>query len=383
MCNFKIIGVRYFNEGFKAEYLNEVINMNSARDTEGHGTFVASIVAGNYVNDVSFFGYAKETAKGVAPRARLAIYKVYWGEKACFSDITTGIDKAISDGVDVICTSLGADDMPLENNAIAIASFSAMKKGVLVATSAGNQGPVFGTVHNAFPWVLTVTAGSIDRWFVGNLTLGNGLTFHGWTMLPSNASFLNLPLVYNFTLSACNHILLNTMIDGIIICDEIGSISAQISYVTSSNVTGAILIADNPKLIAVGGVPCPCPVIHSRDAPFVLDYAKAGNTPLASMTFQDTIKGIKPAPVVASYASRGPSPCISSILKPDIMAPGSLVLGAWTPKIATARIRSDSLYSDYHIWYGTSVACPHVAGVIALLKGMPLIGVLLLLSLLL
>lgn len=298
--------------------------MNSGRDTDGHGTYVASIVAGNYVNNVSYVGYAKGTAKGVAPHARLAIYKVIWEEEGCFADIIAGMDQAIADGVDVISSSMGMDDMPLENNPMAIGSFRAAKKGLLVSTSAGNDGPALGTLHNGFPWVLTVTSGSVDRWFAGYLTLGSGETIVGWSMSPSDASLQDLPLVYNFFLAACDKILLSKTIDGIIICDDMGSIDSQISNITKSYVKGAVLIADNPKFFEVGGPVCPCVVISSKEAPLVLNYAKTEIRPIASITFQHTIVGKTPAPVVASYASRGPSRSFPSILKPDIMAPAGV-----------------------------------------------------------
>jgi hypothetical protein len=88
MCNAKLIGIRFFNNGVKASTSKQV--MDSARDTLGHGTYVSSIAAGNYVSGVSYFGYADGTAKGVAPHARLAMYKVIWEEGIDPSDVTVG-----------------------------------------------------------------------------------------------------------------------------------------------------------------------------------------------------------------------------------------------------------------------------------------------------
>ncbi|XP_060674307.1 subtilisin-like protease SBT3 [Ziziphus jujuba] len=84
----------------------------------------------------------------------------------------------------------------LHSNSVAIASFAAMEKGTLVVFAAGNHGPLFGTVDNGFPWVLTVGASTTNRWFAGILTLGNGLNITGWSLFPGTISSLqNLPLV--------------------------------------------------------------------------------------------------------------------------------------------------------------------------------------------
>ncbi|WVY96878.1 hypothetical protein V8G54_029029, partial [Vigna mungo] len=98
-------------------------------------------------------------------------------------------------------------------------------------------------------------------------------------------------------------------------------------------------------------------------------YAKSVENPFASINFQQTFVGIKPAPAAAYYTSRGPSPSYPGILKPDVMAPGSNVLAAFVPNKASARIGTNVfLSSDYNFLSGTSMACPHASGVAALLK---------------
>nr|KYP47612.1 Subtilisin-like protease [Cajanus cajan] len=373
MCNFKLIGARYFNKGVIAANPNVTLSMNSARDTEGHGTHTSSTVAGNYVSGASFFGYAKGVARGIAPKARLAMYKVVWEEGRVAADVLAGMDQAIADGVDVISISMGFDDVPLYEDPIAIASFAAMEKGVLVSSSAGNYGPDFGSLHNGIPWLLTVAAGTIDRTF-GALVLGNGQTIAGWTLFPANAIVENLPLIYNKNISACNSVkvLSKVATHGIILCDtklDTVFMSKQMWFADKASLLGAVFISDSPLLDDTGIGRSPSIVISAQDAQSVIKYAKSQKKPTASIKFQQTFVGIKPAPAAASYSSRGPSPSYPGVLKPDIMAPGSNVLAAFNPHLETATISTNVILpSDYNLLSGTSMACPHASGVVALLK---------------
>ncbi|KAL7245314.1 hypothetical protein ACSBR2_000605 [Camellia fascicularis] len=70
-----------------------------------------------------------------------------------------------------------------------------------------------------------------------------------------------------------------------------------------------------------------------------------------------------------SSSSRGPSRTYTRILKPDLMAPGSLVLAAWISTKFAATIGDNIFLSnDYDMESGTSMGYPHVAAVAALLK---------------
>ncbi|XP_052203295.1 subtilisin-like protease SBT3 [Diospyros lotus] len=371
LCNLKLIGARYFNKGVIAAKPNITISMNSARDTQGHGTHTASTVAGNYVDGASFFGYALGTARGVAPRARLAMYKVLWNEGRYASDVLAGMDQAVADGVDVISISMGFDNVPLYEDPIGIASFGAMEKRVVVSSSAGNDGPDLGLLHNGIPWVLTVAAGSVDRWFAGTVTLGNGLTIKGWSMFPARALVRNQPLLYNKSLSACNSVQrLSEAPDSIVICDNVEFFDIQIHVIAQSGKPAAIFISNDSDVFRTRTFPFPGAVITVKDAPELLKYAETATEPTASITFQQTFVGIEPAPTVASYTSRGPAPSYPGILKPDVMAPGTLILAAWSPQVPASIIAPNIiLSSDYNVISGTSMSCPHASGIAALLKG--------------
>ncbi|KAJ4908503.1 Subtilase family protein [Raphanus sativus] len=179
-CNRKLIGARYYLKKKRTSGTDYM----SARESVAHGTHVASIAGGSLVPNVSDKGLGVGTVRGGAPSARIAVYKACWKgeeEKSCeYSDILKAMDDAIYDGVDVLSISL-ASAIPIltETNRldeISYGAFHAISKGIPVICAGGNSGPGAYTVFNIAPWIITVAATTLDRWFPTPLTLGNNVT---------------------------------------------------------------------------------------------------------------------------------------------------------------------------------------------------------------
>ena len=176
------MGARFFNKGYLATVGQEQqVNPASTRDTDGHGTHTLSTAAERLVPGANLFGYGYGTAKGGAPRAHAAAYKVCWrpvnGSECFDADIIAAFDAAIHDGVHVLSVSLGGPPAEYFRDGVAIGSFHAARHGVTVVCSAGNSGPAAGTVSNTAPWLLTVGASTMDREFPAYLVLDNKKRF--------------------------------------------------------------------------------------------------------------------------------------------------------------------------------------------------------------
>ncbi|KEH18578.1 subtilisin-like serine protease [Medicago truncatula] len=373
-CNKKLIGARFFNKGFLAKYPNLTNTiLNSTRDTNGHGTHTSTTAAGNQVDGASFFGYANGTARGIATLSRVAMYKTAWGKDghAVSSDIIAAVDASISDGVDVLSISLGLNNVSLYEDPVAIATFSAMERGVVVSTSAGNDGPSFKTLHNGIPWVITVAASTLDREFRGNLTLGNGVSLSGLSFYLGNFSASNIPIVF---MGKCDNITqLIKVKSKIVVCeDKNGTLFDQVSNLLTVIVVGAVIISNTSQnnLSQLLGFQLPYIIINQTNGEIIKDYiqSNSNSSSIEKISFKITSFGAKPAPSVDFYSSRGPSESCPNVLKPDITGPGTSILAAWPTNIPVLEFGSRKVFNKFNFLSGTSMSSPHVAGVGALLK---------------
>ena len=126
---------------------------------------------------------------GMAPAARLAIYKALWNQpdgtaSGATADLVSAIDDAVADGVDVINYSISGS-RTFVVDPVELAFFNAAAAGVFVAASAGNNGPGATTVAHNSPWLTTVAASTHDRLSTKTVTLGNGATYTGLGVGPA------------------------------------------------------------------------------------------------------------------------------------------------------------------------------------------------------
>ena len=373
LCNNKLIGARYYNAGFGGDAgINAARpwEYNSPRDYQGHGTHTTSTAGGNAGVKATGAAAVFGSANGIAPRARVAMYKALWSTQAADTasgfgvDLVAAINQAVADGVDVINYSISGSQTNFADS-VEIAFLFAARAGVFVATSAGNSGPAPVVAHPS-PWITTVAAGTHDRAGFGTAVV-NSVTYNGAAQAAPNVS--------------------GTLVDSVNVGLAPGSDAAKLCMLGALNpllVAGKIVLCDRGvnarieksfEVLRAGGIgmilvnPSPnslnadlhfVPTVHVADTSYVALHTAAGPG-TASATVGGTLVYPAPAPFTAAFSSRGPLAAGGGdILKPDIMAPGVDVLAAVAPP--GNRGRNFDLYS------GTSMSSPHVAGLAALLK---------------
>ncbi|KAL8053717.1 hypothetical protein ABFX02_05G091300 [Erythranthe guttata] len=350
-CNNKLIGVRFS------------LPQRPSRTTNGHGTHTMSTAAGNFVAGAGFFGNANGTASGVAPLAHLAIYESC-GPLGCPNTaVADAIDAAIGDGVDIISISLGGGSRRgFSDDVIAVGAYRAMQRGIVVSCSAGNSGK--SGLANGAPWIMTVGASTIDRKITATIVLGNGEEIEGETGkgFPSTGK---LELVYPRQFPPPKD---DSVRGKIVVCEYGGGVSRiDIGEVVKSAGGAAMILLntkdlgdttfDDPHVL-------PALEIGYADGLKIKAYLNSTSNPTATLSFKGTVIGGGRAPVVAAFSSRGPSVPSPGILKPDIIGPGVNILAAWPVSLEN---RTDTKPA-FNIISGTSMSCPHLSGVAALLK---------------
>ncbi|WVZ06704.1 hypothetical protein V8G54_020050 [Vigna mungo] len=410
--NRKLIGARFFNKAFQAYNGPLVAPLQTARDLMGHGTHTLSTAGGNFVPRARVFAVGNGTAKGGSPRARVAAYKVCWDladPSGCYgADMLSAIDQAIDDGVDLINLSIGGfhDVSPegILTDEVSIGAFHAISRNILLVASAGNDGPVPGSVVNVAPWVFTIAASTIDRDFSSTITINNSQQIEGASLfvnLPPNQAFSLIlstdaklpnatfqdaqlcragtldPRKVNGKIVSCTREKIKSVAEG----QEALSAGAKGMLVRNQPKQGTTLEAEPHVFSAVTHSqhgdpqpdnisPPPNAAIDTAPTEFEIAYTepfKSGAT--IKMSPARTLFGRKPAPVMASFSSRGPNKMQPAILKPDVTAPGVDILAAYSEFASASTLLTDKRRGfKFNVMQGTSMSCPHVTGIAGLIK---------------
>ena len=399
-CNNKLIGARYFNAGFLASGLpKHWTEFYSPRDSVGgptghggHGSHTSSTAGGNSNAPVTMAGIAFGGASGMAPRARIAVYKVCYtyvnaaatdgtgSQNTCFnSDSVSAIDRAVADGVHVINYSISGSQTSV-NDPVEQAFLRAAQAGVFVATSAGNSGPGQAVAHVS-PWLTTVAASTHPRIFSADATLGNATKYTGASL--NNSAVNNktvvvaednvLPGATDPSLCFSNPASLDPVkVAGkIVVCTRGNNARVDKSLAVLNAGGIGMILADNGSGLVAEVHSVPSVHVSANDGAAIKSYARAGGTPTASIsTFY---QGVAPAPIMAGFSSRGPNAGDANMLKPDLTAPGVDVIATVTPALSQAQrdaVANNTLVPppEWASYQGTSMSSPHVAGLAALIK---------------
>lgn len=390
LCNDKLIGVYDFVEDDPNTV--EVEESNNGKDNAGHGSHVASIAVGNPLS-VTLNGIPTVIA-GVAPNANMISYRVcFIGDPADPDDdgcqtsaIFSAIEQAIIDKVDVVNYSIGSEAVdPWRSGTTAQAFLNLRSAGVFVATSTGNAGPNSGTIGSPAnaPWITAVGNATHDRVFasaVESLTGGdtpppNSLIGASFT---SGIGVRKIVHAKDFGSALCgigepesgqncsdNNGLSNPFAPGtfngeIVVCDrgEYGrvekgknlSLAGAGGYILANTEEwGEAVVADSHCL--------PATHLGFSDSEKLRNWLGSGVNHQGGLSGFSIFHIEEAGDQISRSSSRGPGqPPIQNVLKPDVMAPGTEILGA------------SSVDNNFAFLTGTSMASPHVAGGAALLK---------------
>jgi subtilisin family serine protease len=380
-CQNKLIGARQMLQTYREFIGADPDEFDSARDDDGHGTHTASIAAGDAGVQAKIDGVNVGAGKlsGMAPDAHIVAYKALGNLGGFTSDLAAAIDQAVDDGVDVINYSIGGGGGSISADSISF--LFAADAGVFVAVSAGNGGPLPGTIGGPsdFPWVTSVGASTQSRFFQGTVTLGNGNSYTGGS-ITEGTNILGIVQIVDAAQVAPGALGALCMSDAtgknklkpskvsgkIVLCKRgvNGRVDKSLAVYNAGGVGMILYNTTDVDDLFTDNAWVPTVTVDNTPGKQIKNYIhNLGPGATATIHNTKTLATWPYAPSMTLFSSRGPNNW-PDVIKPDITAPGLQILGGNTP-FPDAGERHGDLFMSIG---GTSMSSPHIAGLYALLK---------------
>jgi subtilisin family serine protease len=387
-CNNKLLKAQSFSAGFLAGAAPETAfaagESLSARDSDGHGTHTATTAGGNNGVRAQIDGESVGKISGMAPRARIAVYKTCWeapdpDDSGCASsDSMAAIDQAVADGVGVINFSIGGPSTSF-TGPDDIAFLFAADAGVFVAVSAGNEGPGAQTIGSpsGAPWVTSVGAIEDNENFgtglqvnapAGIAAIYDGLEGAGPVTLADSGTIMG-GVVPADPLDGCGPLNNGAAVNNNIALVIRGVCNFDVKYNNAAAAGARAIVVFNdgatpdrvdPITMSAPGTTIPGMMIGFNDGTLI-------NTTAGGTTVTGTVSPEIQVPRInriTGFSSRGQNGGAPDIIKPDVAAPGVGIIAGET-LFPNANAGGGQFFQSLS---GTSMASPHVAGVLALIK---------------
>ncbi|WP_144212688.1 S8 family serine peptidase [Shewanella donghaensis] len=369
-CNNKLIVARWSQPTFEVcpdEYMSPL-------GFGGHGTHVAGTAVGNLVN--TQFNDIDVELSGVAPAAYLMSYKALYSKADCTGGsgsnimLMEALEHAVNDGADVINNSWGGGAGGDPASSPYKTMFEAAEAaGVVVVSAAGNDGNGASTIGcpACIESGIAVANSTTGRYFANSFNAGG----EDLLAIPGSDTVIEMdvtaPIVAAININEANYegceaFPVDSFKDSIALISR-GACAFSVKAENAMNAGADALVVYNnnpgaPITMSMPGVTFPSIMISNDDGKEVIEAM--GETATEG-TVGSEIKRIMVASLadtINSSSSRGPNGN-QNMLKPDLAAPGTNILSAFSP---------DDGGEDFNMISGTSMASPHVAGAAAMMR---------------
>ena len=335
-----------------------------AKAVQDHGTHVAGTIACDAHTPASIDGVdITYDPSGVAPGAQLGSYNVFPGDitDARSEDILDALQAAAEDGMDVINMSLGGNAHGIQD-LLTVAVDNLDRAGIVVAVSAGNDGPGHYTVGSPGSAERALTAGAASVGHFISVPVTSGAS-----RFETAAGDFGTPTTpLTGTLVAAKPTATGDLGLGCTAGSYPASVAGNIALVSRGDCTfgNKVAVAEAQKATAVivvnnvAGDPTAMPTSAA------LSGRPAITAGTATIGTDATYVQTANSDIMAGFSSQGPTD-VDFRVKPDLVAPGVNVLSSIPGSFCDAGNNPDGCWAFFS---GTSMASPHLAGTAAVVR---------------